>query len=348
MQRRPGAGRVVLGAGRQTNMLGSERQQALEGCAPAGERRAARLVGERDRHRRPNHDAERLDRVELQPREVVEAVQQHRCGAPQRGGATQRVERAGHLPLGADTGSSQPLKTVTVPLEQLPQLACVGGVPWVRCRPGVERTTQARGRDPLHLQLPHQRREGTHHARRGGRLRGRALAGAGTPTGTGRLFARIAQYRCERPFASQPAERALGGASATEGLGEQALKAHHADLRPLGGPRASPCDRPHARPRDSPGDGPHARPGDGPHARPCDSPHARPRGDPCDSPGDGPLGDDLGLVQLQPIALHVGVGGYDQQRPLPARVVGTQRIHHHPGLPRIGGPRDQRDRHGRP
>ncbi len=49
VQRRRGGGRVVLGAGRQGEMLGGERQQPLEGVAAAGERGAAGLVGERDR-----------------------------------------------------------------------------------------------------------------------------------------------------------------------------------------------------------------------------------------------------------------------------------------------------------
>ena len=57
--------RVVLGARRQLDVLGTERHELLEGRAAPGERRAAGLVGERDGDRRAGVDRQRLDRVAL-------------------------------------------------------------------------------------------------------------------------------------------------------------------------------------------------------------------------------------------------------------------------------------------
>ncbi len=249
----------------------------------------------------PHHGAQRLDRVELQPREVVEAVQQHRCGAPQRGRAAQRVERARRLPLGADAarvaaapghgGSPRTAPPSSRACGACPGSAAAQASSAPRRRAGLTRSTSSSPTSAA--------RERTTPAVGGacGGVRwpvsGRPPPGRPPmPERPPRRHARAsAQHRGERPFAGQPAKRARGGAGAAEHLGEQALKAHHAGSRSLGA--------------------------------------------------------ELVLAQLQPIALHVGVGGHDQQRPLATRAVGGERVHHHSGLPGVGGSGDQHDRHGR-
>ena len=85
--------RVVLGERRQLDVLGPEGHELLEGLAAPRERRPAGLVGQGHRDRRAGVDGQRLDRVALDRREVVEAVQQHGRRAPARGLQAQRVER---------------------------------------------------------------------------------------------------------------------------------------------------------------------------------------------------------------------------------------------------------------
>ena len=94
--------RVVLGARLERQVLVGERRERLERRGAPGEGRAAGLVGERHGHLRPDDPAERLDRVELQPREVVEAVEEHRRAAPERRALSQRVERRDGPLLGVE------------------------------------------------------------------------------------------------------------------------------------------------------------------------------------------------------------------------------------------------------
>ena len=67
--------------------------QLLHRRRAAGEGDAARLVGQRDAHVGLGVADERLHRVELRRREVVEAVEEDRPRAPRRGRGAQRVER---------------------------------------------------------------------------------------------------------------------------------------------------------------------------------------------------------------------------------------------------------------
>ena len=95
--------RVVVLPRRHRTVLLRQRRERLERRGTPGESGAPRLIGERHRHRRFHEAPERLDRVELQRREVVEAVEQDgRRGsagrAPQRGALAQRIERP-HRPL---------------------------------------------------------------------------------------------------------------------------------------------------------------------------------------------------------------------------------------------------------
>ena len=69
--------------------------QVLEGPGAGGQRGAARLVGQRQRHVGARVAGQRLDRVALQRREVVEAVDDDRRLAPRGRGQPQRVERRG-------------------------------------------------------------------------------------------------------------------------------------------------------------------------------------------------------------------------------------------------------------
>ena len=76
------AGGVVLGALGQVDDLGRERAQLLDGGRAPGERHAAGLVRQRDADVGLGVAAERLDRVALGRRQVVEAVEEDRAPAP--------------------------------------------------------------------------------------------------------------------------------------------------------------------------------------------------------------------------------------------------------------------------
>jgi hypothetical protein len=99
-------------ARRQLAVLARQRQQPLKRRRPARERRSAPLEGQRNRHRRSDPDAERLDGVELQPGEVVEAVEQHRCPAPQRRGCPYGIQGSDRALLGI--GAPDPCQLLQV------------------------------------------------------------------------------------------------------------------------------------------------------------------------------------------------------------------------------------------
>ena len=67
---------------RNLALLGGERGKRLEDPRAPGEGVAAALEGQRDREARSDDGAQRLDRVELQSREVVEAVEQEMARRP--------------------------------------------------------------------------------------------------------------------------------------------------------------------------------------------------------------------------------------------------------------------------
>ena len=79
-------------------MLVGDRRQALKGPRPPGKGHTGRLVGQRDRDRCLKRSSERLDRVELERRQVVEAIEEHRPATPSCGLPPQDVER-GHRAL---------------------------------------------------------------------------------------------------------------------------------------------------------------------------------------------------------------------------------------------------------
>src|SRR5262245_8086897 len=108
-ERTPGMWRIVLPARAQRTVLSAlaeQRSQRLKRARTTAEGHPARLVGEREGHRRVDHPPERLDRVELQRRQVVKAIEQHRRAAPQRGALAQRVERQHCALLGVYTAET--------------------------------------------------------------------------------------------------------------------------------------------------------------------------------------------------------------------------------------------------
>ena len=83
-QRGPRGVGIVAGRGCDDDVLARPRQQRLEGRRALGKRNPARLEGERHRDGRIEDARKRLDRIELERREVVEAVEEDRC--PPRAG----------------------------------------------------------------------------------------------------------------------------------------------------------------------------------------------------------------------------------------------------------------------
>ncbi len=182
---RPARGiRVVLGARRQRPVLGDPRQQRLKRPRTTSESDATGLVGKRERHRRIHHTSKCLDRIELQAREVVEAVEMHGRASPQARRVPQRIQR-GSYALGW-VCAPQALEQLVVAREQIAQFACAplipsrlpGGAvspiralcssPWLAALldgdPSRQRLAQPCGRDPLHLQLLHERRQRSYEA----------------------------------------------------------------------------------------------------------------------------------------------------------------------------------------
>ena len=85
---------VVVGHRLERRPLAGDRRQLLVHRGHRLERGPAGLERQRHGHVGLGAAAERLERVELERREVVEAVDEHRGAAPARGLAPQRVERA--------------------------------------------------------------------------------------------------------------------------------------------------------------------------------------------------------------------------------------------------------------
>ena len=76
--------------GQLTHPLG-HRGELLDRLRSRPQRRAAGFVGERDGDLDPHDPRQRLDRVALQRRQLVEAVEEDLIGAPVAGPRAQRV-----------------------------------------------------------------------------------------------------------------------------------------------------------------------------------------------------------------------------------------------------------------
>ena len=156
-----GVGRVVLGAVLEQLVALGQRLEQLDGGGPVGERRAARLVGERHAH--VGVAGERLDGVPLERRQVVEPVQEDRAGAPGGGALAQGVERRPRQALAVD--GAEALEAAVVGGEHGGELARVGG----RLGPVAQRLREARGADERAAELREQRPGGGGEAGSAGR-----------------------------------------------------------------------------------------------------------------------------------------------------------------------------------
>ncbi len=144
---------VVLGARGQRPVFGGQRLERRERGRATRERGSPGLVGQRDRYLRVDDSPERLDRIELQGSEIVEAVEGHRRAAPQRRLAAQLIERHHRALLGIEQAAAH---------EQLAILEVERAER--RCRhtravgrlPAAEGRGEALGRDPRNLELGHE------------------------------------------------------------------------------------------------------------------------------------------------------------------------------------------------
>ena len=200
-------GRVVFGARRQLTVLGREGGQRVEARGAPGERRPPLLVGQRHRHLGPDHPPERLDRVQLQTREVVEAVEQHRCPAPQRRTLAQDVQGTHRALLGIQAADS-PQRGEVLGKDGSQRSTRDPGT--VRRKPGRQGAAEPGRGHPPDLQLGEQVSQRAHES-------------------WGRRHR--ARRRCElleHALARQPAEHGLADPGAPDGLPDQPRKALHA------------------------------------------------------------------------------------------------------------------------
>ena len=105
VQRAAGVRRVVLLERRQLLDASGERAQLLHDLGPGAERRPLRLVGERHGHLDPDDPGERLDRVTLDRRQVVEAVNEHGRLPPAAGLGAERIDRPPRVQLGVEAAA---------------------------------------------------------------------------------------------------------------------------------------------------------------------------------------------------------------------------------------------------
>ncbi len=179
----------------------------------AGERDAAGLVGQRDGHVRADVHSQRLDRVTLHDREVVEAVEVDGGVAPARRLGPQHVERGDdlHLPVDAvEALQRAPIARV----ERAEVLGIVRPPRVLRC-PGTQRDIPAPGIDPLGRQLVGQRQQRARETGHLGCVPKHAQLGAGS-------------HQRRDALARQPGDHAAAGACPTDQLGGQPVPGLHA------------------------------------------------------------------------------------------------------------------------
>ena len=181
VQRRPGGRRVVLGARRQLLVGGGQALEDVDGLPRAAERRPSRLVGERHQDVRAGVDGQRLHRVELERREVVEPVEDDGRAAPAPGVEAQRVERRARVE--DRVGAPEAGQRVAVGAVERPEVLRVGGPGEVLCRPGPDRAPPPPRVHPALLELVDEAQERPREA--GGRRRGAEHAQVGPRDGHG-------------------------------------------------------------------------------------------------------------------------------------------------------------------
>ena len=271
VQRAAGARGVVLGALRQVDHLGGDRPQLLDRRGAAGERDAARLVGQREADVGLGVPAQRLDGVALRRREVVESVQEHRAPRPDRRVGAQRIERRPGVAL--ERRAAELLERAAVGRVERAELA---GVRRARAvgRPGAQRRGEPRRLDAAALELGEQPPRGVGEPGRAG--------------GRGQLPQRDAgDRRADDAVARGPPERPRAQLRAARDLADQAREGEHL--------RAE---------------------------------------------------DDVRARELALVVGDVGRGGHHQQRV--ARARGAQALEDGADLGGVGGPGDERQRHGLP
>ena len=153
VQRAPGGRRVVLRAVVEHDVAVGERLQQLDRRGVAGERRPPRLVRQRHPDLGLRAAGQRLDRVELQRVQVVEAVQQHRTPAPGGGPLAQPVQRGAGVAL--LVAAAEPLQPPVVGRVERRQLLRVGGR-LAAGRPAAQRAREPGRRDERAAELGEQ------------------------------------------------------------------------------------------------------------------------------------------------------------------------------------------------
>ena len=179
----------MLGAGVEDHVLARQRLEQLDRRRAARQRRAARLVAQRDRDLGVGVADERLDEVELGGRQVVEPVEQERLAVPR---FAQLVQRGAREAVGVDR--PERLQAPVVGGVQRRELARVrrGGA---RLAPCPDRRAEPRRPGERALQL------GEEVAQRVGEARARGRGGE-------LVQLDVADRRAHDPVARQPAQRA--------------------------------------------------------------------------------------------------------------------------------------------
>ena len=158
---------VVVLERRKRELPGPAGEQLLTYAGDRLEGDPAGLEGQGDRHIGPASPGHRLERVQLERREVVEAVDEQRRAAPALGREPDRVER----PFGEQLGVGEPRGLDTVAVAAVDRGDLVGVGP---ARPVAGPAPEGRGQsgrvDHAASELGHESRGGAHESRLRGRL----------------------------------------------------------------------------------------------------------------------------------------------------------------------------------
>ncbi len=146
---------VVVSPAVERDDLVGERQQVVVRLGARGKRDAAGLEGQRQRHRRMA--GERLDGVDLQRRQVVEAVEEHGRGAPAMRIEPDRVE--GGRGVQFFVAAAEALQRLAVGEDQRRQLARERAPRLAVLSPHLQRLRQPRRIHALLFELGHEPHE---------------------------------------------------------------------------------------------------------------------------------------------------------------------------------------------
>ena len=169
MQCRARAARVVLVERRQLRHRLRERSQLLHDSGARGERRPVGLVGERNRDLDTDRPGERLDRVELDRSQIVEAVKEYRRRSPAQRRLAQRIERAPRERLGI--GAIETVELVGVASVDRGEVAHVCDTPTRVAGPAPQRRAEPSRIHPHLFELGDQPSGSAAETAAGGRVR---------------------------------------------------------------------------------------------------------------------------------------------------------------------------------